>query len=537
MAVAFSHDGSLLGTQSWEFNHIGKVRLWTVPDGQLYKTLTSYYDAGLDNYFAFSDDDQLILTAGSRLARWDIATGALLNPIIQLAGSARWVGYTPDGDVIAAGTEIRLYRGSDFSFVGRFTGYRSPVYSLSVADSGDEVVSGDSGGESGLPSEIKMWSTNDGYLLRTLSPANRNAVYAAMVSPNGETMVTGDASGNIEVWDVSPRVRRYTISGAHGWCVYAVAISPSGDIFATGGRNDRLKVWRLSDGALLRDIYAGPYIYDLEFSPNGQILASAGIPKIWDTAAWSLIRTLPSVGSVRGLSFSPDGSTLVTATDDEWGGNNGLESWDVATGALLARTRTGRAAHDVAVSPDGRTAVSAHGSVDYSVRTWGSISNYSEIKIWRMLDLSVLRTYDQETGVGPPLAVDYTPDGRFFTFGRWDGTVVMARNPYPPVGDLAGTVIADGAPLGGVVVNVTGMGGYTESFVTGAGGGYEFSGVPAGPATVAIETPSGYEIVTPPGGSADVTVAAGLPVVQDFVLTGVGTISGVVSGDGGPMGG
>jgi hypothetical protein len=69
----------------------------------------------------------------------------------------------------------------------------------------------------------------------------------------------------------------------------------------------------------------------------------------------------------------------------------------------------------VSFSPDG--SLLASGSWDRTV------------KLWRVSDGALLRTYDQETGTGV-LSIQFSPSGRLFGYGRADATVVVARNPF-----------------------------------------------------------------------------------------------------------
>jgi hypothetical protein len=53
------------------------------------------------------------------------------------------------------------------------------------------------------------------------------------------------------------------------------------------------------------------------------------------------------------------------------------------------------------------------------------------INLWRISDGTRLRSYSEEMGTGV-LAIQFSPDGQLFGYGRLDATVVVARNPFPP---------------------------------------------------------------------------------------------------------
>jgi len=234
-------------------------------------------------------------------------------------------------------------------------------------------------------------------------------------------------------------------------------------------------------------------------------------------------------GRVLSLAFSPDGTLL--ASGDASGDLFGLNLWSVQAGAYLnSFPAPGWPTAGLAFSPDGQTLVSAH-------QVWYE-HEVAEIKLWRVSDYSLLRIYNQETGRGVE-SIASLPASAAFTYGRRDGTVVRAQNPYaqPPVGGVEGVVLVGGAPLANVTVNLSASGGHTDVTQTDANGAYSFEEVPPGPAQVSLELPAGYEPVQPPGGTATVQVTGGGTVTQDFVLAGFGEVAGVVLGDGVPLAG
>jgi WD40 repeat protein len=166
------------------------------------------------------------------------------------------------------------------------------------------------------------------------------------------------------------------MAGGHGSSVGSVGFSPDGALLASGSLDGDVKLWQVSDGEELRTLtgHAGP-VWSVAFSPDGALLASGhsdGTIRLWQVSDGVLVRTLEGHSEqVWSVAFSRDGSLL-------------------ASGGC------------------------------YDDRT---------IMLWWVSDGCLLHSYDQETGTGVS-SIQFSPDGRRFGYGRLDGTVVVARNPF-----------------------------------------------------------------------------------------------------------
>ncbi|WP_225878302.1 S8 family serine peptidase [Spongiactinospora rosea] len=112
--------------------------------------------------------------------------------------------------------------------------------------------------------------------------------------------------------------------------------------------------------------------------------------------------------------------------------------------------------------------------------------------------------------------------------GRLDAYAAVQAVPDDALGDLGGTVTANGSPVSGAEVKVTGPVGRTAG--TGAGGGYALLRLPAGTYQVSVSK-FGYVPAT-----STVTIADGQTADHDVTLTlkPVAVVSGTITTDGDP---
>jgi hypothetical protein len=105
----------------------------------------------------------------------------------------------------------------------------------------------------------------------------------------------------------------------HGDWVYGVEFSPDGELLASVSLDGTLKLWDL-DGRLQNSLNApdGGKLINVRFSPDGQMLATCG--EDTPTQIWSrdgeLLYSFDEPDDVYGIDFSPDGKIIATATLD-----------------------------------------------------------------------------------------------------------------------------------------------------------------------------------------------------------------------------
>jgi serine/threonine protein kinase/WD40 repeat protein len=236
------------------------------------------------------------------LCAWDSATG---NPVLSVAVHAGCLAFSPDGALIALGTE-----SGEIQVLSAATGQ-----TLAVLKNGRNRINCVAFGP-------------DRHRTTGAQPARTALSWLLAV---------GDAGGMVTIWDLAQRsVQSFCLGSAYE--VYVVAFSPDGVTLASSGRG-ATKLWDVRTGRSLLDVW-GPgadYSLGVAFSPDGRRVA-VGIQKAFSAGSVGIlnldqgrgIQTLRGLrGRVERAIFSPDG-TLVAGLSNDWQ----VGIWDGATGHL-----------------------------------------------------------------------------------------------------------------------------------------------------------------------------------------------------------
>jgi WD40 repeat protein len=409
--IAFSPNGQLLASAGED----GRVKLWRVSDRQLVRTL-SYSDAAPVYGVAFSADGSLVAAGGGEniIKIWRVSDGGLQRSLAGHAAQVSSIAFAPSSPVLASSGgdgAIKLWRTTDGALLATLTGHTAQVASVAFAPNRNLLASGSG------DTTVRLWRATDGGLERILR-AHDFGVTSVAFSTDGQLLASGSEDGVVKLWRTVDGGQARTIL-AHAAAVTRVCFSPNGSLLATASEDGTIKLWRVVDGVLQRTInnaHLG-YVSDVVFSPDGTLLASAGEDaqvKVWRIADGGLQRELTGhTAPVTSVAFSPNGSLIASGSVDTT-----VKIWRVFDGALTA-TLAGHTepVYTLAFAPGGNLLASGGGD--------------GVINLWRVSDGTRLRSYSQETGTGV-LAIQFSPDGQLFGYGRLDATVVVARNPFPP---------------------------------------------------------------------------------------------------------
>lgn len=318
-SLAFSPDGSLLTTASWdktarEWYGLIDYNTQRLKAHEMAINRLSYLTG--KGYLASCSRDGAIALWESSEETWPGPTG-----IIPLEYPVAGISLSPDGKYLAAAAgensllllNMEEYDGSSlpqwafpgitdvaFSPDGRFLAvagwgvsaiypmeegspsFHSPVVLKEAEDTGLSTIRFSPDGLSVLtitePSSAslllknsaQLWDARTGELLRVFKN-HEEPLRAAAFSPDGRYIATASEDFTAIVWEAQTGLEKTTLIG-HTSYVYSLAFSPDGRHVATGSRDNTAKIWRLETGELLLSLDFKGDVNDILYSADGKSL-------------------------------------------------------------------------------------------------------------------------------------------------------------------------------------------------------------------------------------------------------------------------
>ncbi len=358
---------------------------------------------------------QLLATA-DRVDPTSQVEGALMNSFsipgeLDLNGDVRAEAYMTHQPILAIGTDTGLHlvntaTGRPLATLTSHSGYVSAV---SFRSDSRIMASGDADGD------VRLWDVvqpSRPELIETMN-SPLGIVNGLAFTPNGDILAAAYDDQVVVLWDVQNPARPVVLSSfpaKTGFADIAVAISPDGRVLAASGIGSAVQLWNITDPRHPAKLAAlpGPSADALAFSPNGHLLASGDTGDfnvhVWDVTNPAQPQSRPVLSghtsAVDSLAFSPDGNLLASGSWD-----HSVKIWNLAdpTHPSVITTLAGHGdfVTAVAFSPDGQTL--AGGSYDQTVFLWNVADPGSSIPLATL------------SGSAGPIA--FSPNSKFVAAG------------------------------------------------------------------------------------------------------------------------
>jgi WD40 repeat protein len=304
-------------------------------------------------------------------------------------------------EMLTAINDLKKLRSSEYAYViNTLTGHAEKVTSVVVSPDGETIVSGCA------DKTVKVWNLHTGKVIRTIS-GHSGEISSVAVSPDGAFLAVGICDtprSNVKVWHLQTGKLIHTLLG-HNKPVNVVSISPDGQILASG--SNKIKIWNLQKGDRVCTLWHSSAVNATAITPDGTILVSGTSDnkiKLWNPQTGEPLRTfIGHSREVKALSLHPNGQILVSGSAD-----NTIKVWDLNSGKILHNlVEHAGEVKSLAVSRNGKLIIS--GSSDKT------------IKIWHLPSGELLQTLTGHNGTVNSIAI--TPDDRLIVSGCSDKTI------------------------------------------------------------------------------------------------------------------
>jgi WD40 repeat protein len=355
-SIVFSPNGKILAAGGSD----AVIHLWDATIGKKLRLIGNHRTT--DMSLIFQPDGKRLFSGGrgDPVRMWDVANGKELLSLDLPAGYFGAFSISPDGKVLATGTNER------------------------ISWSAGEAIREENGAY-----DIRLWDVATGQEIRRLyehhwdghSKDEGAGITALAFSPDGKYLISAGSFEPIRVWDVLLAKEALQI-GTPNSSSRALALSPDGMTIASGGAGNSVYLWEMRTGKELARLsgHRGP-ISAIAFSLDGETVASGSLDftvRLWQVKTARHLHALKGHKHwITALCFSRDGKTVLTGS---W--KDSLRFWDVATGEEV-RQQEGHKSAVLALgfSPEGKSLVSL--GYDQTLRHW-DLASRRELSVDRI---------------------------------------------------------------------------------------------------------------------------------------------------------
>ena len=308
----------------------------------------------------------LNIVTGAERALQDVAASTWTATVAFAPGSGDVVSGSLDGDV-------RVWDVASGAMVQTFVSQTGGRLQVAVDPSGRTVVSGGDDGS------VSAWDLSGTQALgRTFAwsrPGN-SCQFAPcfVINPAGTIMATDEADGTVDLIDLRSRRWYATLPATRGLLANGLAFTPDGRTLITGDAGGNIIIWDVRTLGVLRRLRLPDPVYWLAVSPDTKLLAvqtqainsTDTTVEVLDFSTGAALHTYTVPDGSAGLAYSSDGQELAALGCCSPGSK--IVVWDTASGAELFSPRLPAQAQSIAFSPT--TAVLAAGTADGELILW-----------------------------------------------------------------------------------------------------------------------------------------------------------------------
>lgn len=286
----------------------------------------SHHIATFKGRFELSPGGRLIATLfeDGTIRVSSIGSGEVLATITE-AKPPRSVAFSPDGRFLATEVDraVHVWEIATRMTVAELPADGTVIASVRFDPTGRLILVRTSDAK-------QLWEVPSGQLVATFpQPVTEDAV----ISPNGQVVLTAAPTGTVQLWDTSGNVLK-TIEASTNSSVKGV-FSPDSRTLLTFSTSDEFAtLWNVDTGTEVQRLeWEGGPLSFAAFSPVGALLGLASLHSsracLWDPTSGTPVAQMEASAQITSFAFSPDGAHLVAGMADGtarlWAVPSGLE--------------------------------------------------------------------------------------------------------------------------------------------------------------------------------------------------------------------